>query len=88
MSFQEVESSEYQQELIDALKETSGKPIYFYDVAEDIMLEHPNKEIEYDPFPGSGSPSYVVSTKKLTRAQKKALALKYSPPEAEDEEES
>jgi hypothetical protein len=52
------------------------------------MQEHPNQQIEYDPFPGSGSPSYVISTKKLTRGQKKTLALKYSPPEAEGEEES
>lgn len=87
MSFQEVESSKYQQELIDVLKENSGKPVYFYDVAEDIMLEHPDKLVEYDPFPGSGSPSYVVSTKKLTRGQKKALALNYSPPDPEGKEQ-
>lgn len=83
-NIQQIESSKYQEELIQALS-TGEQPKYFYKVDEDIFPAHslPEDEQEelldkYRPDAGSGLPAFIVSDQPLTLEEKKALAKELS----------
>jgi hypothetical protein len=73
----EVESSHYQEDLIEALCKRK-QPVWFYKVDEDILPALPKDEYKsvemYDPFGGSGLPAYIVSYSELTPEDKLKVA--------------
>ncbi len=73
----EVESSKYQEELIEALSH-GKRPKFFYVVDEDILSELPNyEELFSDGYCtdwGSGLPAYIVSEWEFTSEERLKIA--------------